>query len=314
MSLELYEGCDSDEIRDKLAEEAPWKKDPSFFKKVKISALALTKMVLHAESGGDIEVMGLMQGKVREDTFYVLDAFPLPVEGTETRVNAGDSANEFMVSYTETSEQLLSNDYVVGWYHSHPGYGCWLSGIDVATEDLYQQHGEPFIAVVIDPKRTLSNGKTEIGAFRTFDESVAKKSKHDADGSSSQAVVVPQEKIEDFGVHANRYYSLAVEVFKTETDSAMLGALWEETWFETLQASPLEKNMGLFCKEMKDVTKKLDKAVGSYKVGEPAEKGSCLHRCCQQISGISEQTIRATVIELLKRTAFGRKKVAMELD
>jgi COP9 signalosome complex subunit 5 len=23
---------------------------------------------------------------------------------------------------------------VVGWYHSHPGYGCWLSGIDVGTQ------------------------------------------------------------------------------------------------------------------------------------------------------------------------------------
>jgi hypothetical protein len=22
----------------------------------------------------------------------------------------------------------------VGWYHSHPGYGCWLSGIDVGTQ------------------------------------------------------------------------------------------------------------------------------------------------------------------------------------
>jgi proteasome lid subunit RPN8/RPN11 len=23
---------------------------------------------------------------------------------------------------------------VCGWYHSHPGYGCWLSGIDVQTQ------------------------------------------------------------------------------------------------------------------------------------------------------------------------------------
>lgn len=23
---------------------------------------------------------------------------------------------------------------IVGWYHSHPGYGCWLSGIDVGTQ------------------------------------------------------------------------------------------------------------------------------------------------------------------------------------
>jgi COP9 signalosome complex subunit 5 len=30
------------------------------------------------------------------DTFYVMDSFPLPVEGTETRVNAGSEANEFM--------------------------------------------------------------------------------------------------------------------------------------------------------------------------------------------------------------------------
>lgn len=34
------------------------------FKKVKISATALIKMVMHTKSGGDIEVMGMMQGKV----------------------------------------------------------------------------------------------------------------------------------------------------------------------------------------------------------------------------------------------------------
>ena len=28
---------------------------------------------------------------------------------------------------------------VVGWYHSHPGYGCWLSGIDCSTQMLNQQ-------------------------------------------------------------------------------------------------------------------------------------------------------------------------------
>jgi len=32
---------------------------------VKISAVALVKMVMHAKRGGDIEVMGLMQGKVK---------------------------------------------------------------------------------------------------------------------------------------------------------------------------------------------------------------------------------------------------------
>ena len=41
---------------------------------------------------------------------------------------------------------------VVGWYHSHPGYGCWLSGIDVATQALNQQYQEPWLAIVVSRK------------------------------------------------------------------------------------------------------------------------------------------------------------------
>ena len=37
----------------------------------------------------------------------------------------------------------------LGWYHSHPGYGCWLSGIDVSTQMLNQQYQEPWLAVVV---------------------------------------------------------------------------------------------------------------------------------------------------------------------
>ena len=38
---------------------------PHYFKRVKISATALVKMVMHTRRGGDLEVMGLMQGKVK---------------------------------------------------------------------------------------------------------------------------------------------------------------------------------------------------------------------------------------------------------
>ena len=38
--------------------------------------------------------------------FIIMDAFPLPVEGTETRVNAGAGANEFMVTFTEACERI----------------------------------------------------------------------------------------------------------------------------------------------------------------------------------------------------------------
>lgn len=59
---------------------------------------------------------------------------------------------------------------MVGWYHSHPGYGCWLSGIDVATQMTQQQYQDPFLAIVVDPHQTAAAGKVEIGAFRTYPE------------------------------------------------------------------------------------------------------------------------------------------------
>jgi COP9 signalosome complex subunit 5 len=102
-------------------------------------------MVIHARTGGDIEVMGSLQGKIKGDTIIIMDTFILPVEGTETRVNAGGEANEFMVQYSEASKMVGRMENLVGWYHSHPGYGCWLSGIDVGTQRLNQQYQDPWL-------------------------------------------------------------------------------------------------------------------------------------------------------------------------
>ena len=189
----------------------PWRADPKYFKRVRISATALIKMVMHARSGGisgnfNIEVMGLMQGKIDTrdpagPTFIVMDAFALPVEATETRVNAQADAYEYMVEYQSMARDAGRLENVVGWYHSHPGYGCWLSGIDVATQSLNQQFQEPWLAVVIDPTRTVSAGKVEIGAFRTYPEGY-KPPDAVEDGFQS----IPLEKAEDFGAHANQYY------------------------------------------------------------------------------------------------------------
>jgi COP9 signalosome complex subunit 5 len=59
--------------------------------------------------------MGLMRGKVVEKSLVILDSFALPVQGTETRVNAGDQATEFMVQFLEGSKQVLG---ISTW----PGY------------------------------------------------------------------------------------------------------------------------------------------------------------------------------------------------
>lgn len=240
--------------QDAIFEKRPWKEDVNFFKSVRMSAIAMIKMVMHAKSGAPLEVMGLMQGKVTADReFIIMDAFPLPVEGTETRVNAGAGANEFMVTFTETCERIGKVENACGWYHSHPGYGCWLSGIDVQTQMTYQQHQEPFLAVVVDPVRTCASGKVDIGAFRTYPAGHTP-----ADEGPGEYQPIPLDKIEDFGVHCKQYYSLPIEVFKNSLDNTILELLWNKYWIDTLSSSPLLHNRG-FCNQMiQDCVQKMD--------------------------------------------------------
>lgn len=53
--------------------------------------------------------MGIMQGKVMGNALVIVDSFALPVQGTETRVNAANEANEYMVQYVQGSEQVRHN-------------------------------------------------------------------------------------------------------------------------------------------------------------------------------------------------------------
>jgi len=271
---------------------------------VRISSVALIKMVMHARSGGIYEIMGLMQGKIDVATrsLVVMDAFALPVQGTETRVNAQNEAYEYMIQFKEASEQVsdlkrhaaaaactatdsavavlthlqvgrLEN--VVGWYHSHPGYGCWLSGIDVNTQMTNQQHQDPFVAIVvslcarrvllcrswpcqIDPNRTISAGRVDIGAFRTYPENYKPPS-----AGPSEYQSIPLSKIEDFGVHANSYYPLQVEHFKSSLDTALLDLLWNKYWVATLSQSPLVVNRGYAAGQVADLAEKLARADGA---------------------------------------------------
>lgn len=319
--------------RQKEANELrPWRSDPHHFKHVRVSAVALIKMVMHARSGGSIEVMGLMQGYTDGDTIVVTDAFGLPVEGTETRVNAQDDANEYMVQYLQLSrDQGSREENVVGWYHSHPGYGCWLSGIDVGTEQMQQQFNDPFVAVVIDPDRTISAGRVEIGAFRTFPEgydggapaaaaAAAKSSSAltgttgsggggDAEGggggggvsssssSSAATTSVPLAKAEDFGAHASKYYSLEVSHFKSTLDTHLLQLLWSKYWVQTLSQSPLLTNRDYGNKQMLDLGSKIRQTTLSLQVNA---RGSGIFQGSKRIDAEMEKLAQTSHSVMMK--------------
>lgn len=69
---------------------------------------------------------------------------------------------------------------VVGWYHSHPGFGCWLSSVDVNTQtviswyltdlQIFEKIDARCVAVVVDPIQSVK-GNVVIDAFRLFPNS-----------------------------------------------------------------------------------------------------------------------------------------------
>ena len=138
-----------------------------------------------------------------------------------------------------------------GWYHSHPSFGCWLSGIDVSTQMLYQFQ-DPQVAIVIDPIRTLTTGKVVIGAFRTYPENYSP-----PDEVSVENQVIPLDKIEDFGVHYKKYYSLDISFYKNSLDIELIDVLWNKYWISTITQSAIFTNKKYFNDGVIDLCKKV---------------------------------------------------------
>ncbi|KAI8381179.1 JAB1/Mov34/MPN/PAD-1 ubiquitin protease-domain-containing protein [Radiomyces spectabilis] len=300
---------DAEASRDAV-NQMPWKKDPHHYKHIKISAIALIKMVMHARSGGAIEVMGLMQGKVSGNTMIVMDAFALPVEGTETRVNAQNEAYEYMVQYIEEARKVGRMENIIGWYHSHPGYGCWLSGIDVSTQMLNQQYQEPFVAVVIDPNRTMSAGKVDIGAFRTYPKGY----KAPEEGPSEYQTI-PLNKIEDFGVHAKSYYPLEISHFKSTLDHELLNVLWNKYWVNTLSQSSLLTNREYSVRQVCDLAQKVEQTnesmvgrMGGYYGDRKKNDESQLNRVTKDSSKITCEAMHGLLSQVIKDLVFNQSR------
>ena len=57
-----------------------------------------------------------------ELVFTILSIYP----GTGVSVEAVDPV--FQAKMLDMLKQTGRPEMVVGWYHSHPGFGCWLSG------------------------------------------------------------------------------------------------------------------------------------------------------------------------------------------
>ena len=95
-----------------------------------------------------------MLGEIVDDyTVTVCDVFAMPQSGTGVSVEAVDPV--FQQEMMDRLKQVGRTEIVVGWYHSHPGFGCWLSNVDVNTSQSFEQLNPRSVAVVVDPVQSV---------------------------------------------------------------------------------------------------------------------------------------------------------------
>ncbi|MHA2245439.1 MAG: hypothetical protein ACXADY_10780 [Candidatus Hodarchaeales archaeon] len=141
--------------------------------RVKINLKAYIKLALHAlkyanpdvRQNNWVEVIGLLTGHIESnDTplacLVIEDAFPI---GHGTSVNTQIHNPQSMVKVYNEIKSHNKNQIILGWYHSHPSYGAFMSQTDYETQVRYQRLGARNsqitapVALVIDPTKISSS-------------------------------------------------------------------------------------------------------------------------------------------------------------
>ncbi len=132
----------------------------------------IDKVHEHGQSITSVEICGVLVGNVFHDDNgpYLLISGSIP----------GDRASSHAAQVTFTAETwtaiqaVMDRDYpderIVGWYHTHPGFGIFLSGMDLFIQDNF--FNLPWqVAWVYDPKSGdegmfyWKDGKTDRRAY-----------------------------------------------------------------------------------------------------------------------------------------------------
>jgi len=239
---------------------------------VYISSLALLKMLKHGRAGVPMEVMGLMLGEFVDDyTVRVIDVFAMPQSGTGVSVEAVDPV--FQAKMLDMLKQTGRPEMVVGWYHSHPGFGCWLSGVDINTQQSFEALSDRAVAVVVDPIQSVK-GKVVIDAFRLINPNMMVLGQEPRQ-TTSVLGHLNKPSIQALIHGLNRhYYSIAINYRKNELEQRMLMNLNKKSWVDGLTLRDYNQHCSLnqdTVGEMLKLAKDYDKALGDEEKMTPEQ-------------------------------------------
>ena len=166
----------------------------------------------HANSDLDNEVGGWLAGRWCRDidtkVEYVVVEALLPAQQVRSGSTFLTFTHDSQVAMLAALEERYAKKGIVGWYHTHPRMGLFLSGYDSWLHDHFFPH--PWqVALVVEPhSRTggffIRNGKQELDTRRHFGFYELHNRKHESivdwtnlhlDKKPEEAKALPQEKV-----------------------------------------------------------------------------------------------------------------------
>merc|ERR1711935_1221580 len=240
---------------------------PDCAEKVHVSSLALLKMLKHGRAGVPMEVMGLMLGQFVDDyTINCVDVFAMPQSGTTVSVESVDHV--FQTKMLDMLKQTGRPEMVVGWYHSHPGFGCWLSSTDINTQSSFEALNSRAVAVVIDPIQFVK-GKVVIDCFRLINPQLMMLGQEPRQ-TTSNIGHLQKPSIQALIHGLNRhYYSIVIDYRKNELEEQMLMNLHKRNWTSGLSLEKFEDHQ----LSNEDVVEKMLKLTTDYNERVKQEEG-----------------------------------------
>lgn len=142
----------------------------------------------------------------------------------------------------------------VGWYHSHPGFGPWLSGTDVETQKSQEMLNPRAVAVVVDPVQSVK-GKVVIDAFRSIDPQVIMMGAEPRQTTSNIGHIQKPSLVAIAHGLGKYYYSIALNYRKNEFEQKMLLNLNKVNWGQSLKTRDFKDHQADLEATLKDMAK-----------------------------------------------------------
>jgi len=208
------------------------------------------------------EVMGLMLGEFIDDyTVRVVDVFSMPQSGNSVTVEAVDPV--YQTNMLDMLKQTGRPEVVVGWYHSHPGFGCWFSATDINTQQSFEQLNARAVGVVIDPIQSVK-GKVVIDCFRLINGQLLIIGQEPRQTTSNMGDLnKPSINAIIHGLNRH-YYSIIIAYRKNELEQKMLLNLHKRKWKDGLELqdfNTLAEANATVIKDMAGMTANYNKSI-----------------------------------------------------